>query len=290
MTPPDDAWLGAVGRRLGGRAVVTGRAALAGGYVAEVTRVDLDVAGTATAVVVKQSSGVEVAALRALAVIPGWTAPRLLAAGPDWVVTPFLDGAPLAEGPDVPAGVWRALDLVHDHWLGKRPRGVPVADPAWWRHLCLERIHPHLRAAHERTGEQVYADGAAALTRWAVDEHMLAATAALPRTLVHGDAHRGNILCTGDGPVLIDWGNARVAPRTYDLAVLHAQGAPATAAYPTRISEVERRWGEARANVGYLGFAADHLGAGRVEELLDAADAALAALRGPHPHPTHPAL
>jgi len=286
--PPDAAWLPTVTRWLGRPVVVSGREILTGGYVADaVTRVDLT---GAPSVVVKRASSTEVAAMRALAVVPGVERPRLLAAGPDWLVVPYYDGSPLAEGPDVPHDVWTTLARVHVHWLGKRARGLPVVDAAWWRALCLDRIVPHVHVAGERTGDQVFADAATVLRGWATDARVLAALAVLPATLVHGDPHRGNILLTPSGTVLIDWGNARVAPAWQDLAVLRAQGAVDDSAYRqalvaltgreprAELVEVERHCADVWANIGYLGFAADHLGAARVAELLNAATLALDAL------------
>jgi len=100
----------------------------------------------------------------------------------------------------------------------------------------------------------------------------------MPRTLVHGDAHRGNVLGRGAAAVLIDWGNARVAPAALDLATLRAQGAAPPAWYPEP-SPSERDWADVHVHVQYLGFAADHLGAGRVGEMVATATAALARLR-----------
>lgn len=256
---------------------------LAGGYHGGVERVELS---GAPPVVVKRVRPAEVAAMRALAVVRGVDHPRLLAVGPDWIVTPYYDGPPLAEGPDVPDGLWRALARVHGHWRGRRPRGLPVADVSWWRHLCLERIRPHLVAAAEREGDRVYADGASALVDWADDVRMHAALARLPRTLTHGDPHRGNVLCTASGPVLVDWGNARVAPAAFDLVVLRAQGAVDLSVYRAEVvalggevpSVLEESCAEVWAHVGYLGFAADHLGVGRVGEMLDSASRALGSL------------
>lgn len=297
--------------------MVIARAPLAGGYHAgAVERVELDVGGAARTVVVKRTHAVEVAAMRALAVVRGVDRPRLLAAGPDWIVSSHHPGPALAEGPDVPAGLWTTLARVHAHWLGKRPRGVPVCDAAWWRHLCVGRIRPHVVAAGERTGEPVFAEVADALARWAEDPAMHRALAVLPRTLVHGDLHRGNVLLAADGPTLIDWGNAKVAPPEFDLAVLRAQGAVDLAGYhaeraraairadgpdvsdgksrpgrrnaatraagsadPRGVDAAGRACADAWAHVGYLGFAADHLGAERVAELADGAARALADLR-----------
>ncbi|GEL19102.1 phosphotransferase [Pseudonocardia asaccharolytica] len=288
---PDDVWLPAVARRLGGQVTVTGHGLLDGGSVAAaVQRVDLDVDGRATAVVVKPATAAEVAAMRALAVVIDLERPRLLAVGPDWLVLPYYDGMPLAEGPQVPAEVWSALARVHAHWLGKRPRGLPVVDAAWWRRQCLDRIRPAALGAGERTGDPVYGEVAEALGAWAEDPRIRLALGVVPRTLIHGDAHRGNILVGPDGAVLVDWGNARVAPAGVDLAVLRAQGATDLTTYRTLFAEltgggpgpepaeVERCLSEVYAPVGYLGFAADHLGAARVAELAAMAERALSEL------------
>ncbi|MGQ0576351.1 MAG: phosphotransferase [Pseudonocardia sp.] len=281
--PADDRWLPVLARRLGRPVAVTGRCALSGGYHGGVERVDLD---GAPPVVVKRTTAAEVAALRALAVVRGVERPALLAAGADWVVTWHYGGPALAEGPDVPVEVWTALARVHAHWLGRRPRGLPVTDGAWWRGLCLDRIRPHLQAGADRATDPVFATGAAALTGWAEDRRMHAALALLPRTLTHGDAHRGNVLCTPAGPALIDWGNARVAPPGFDLAVLRAQGATDLQPYravfaelagapPAELLAVEEACADVYTRVGYLGFAADHLGAARVGEMIDGAARAL---------------
>ncbi|MFC5996664.1 phosphotransferase [Pseudonocardia hispaniensis] len=289
--PPDDVWLPVLARRLGGSVSVTGRGLLGGGYVAAaVQRVDLEVAGRTMSVVVKQAAAAEIAAMRAVAVVVDLRRPRLLAAGRDWLVLPYYAGEPLAEGPHVPAEVWTALARVHAHWLGKRPRGLLVIDAAWWRSLCRDRIRPAVVGAGERTGDRRCGEVAEALWAWADDPRIRLALGMVPRTLVHGDAHRGNILVDSEGAVLVDWGNARVAPAGVDLAVLRAQGAGDPATYqalfaeltggPQRpdLAEVERWLSDVLAHVGYLGFAADHLGVARVAELAGTAEQALSQL------------
>ncbi len=39
------------------------------------------------------------------------------------------------------------------------------------------------------------------------------------RALVHGDLHPGNVIMGAGGPVIIDWTNHRLGPRTLDLAL-----------------------------------------------------------------------
>ncbi|ODU00424.1 MAG: hypothetical protein ABS81_23705 [Pseudonocardia sp. SCN 72-86] len=255
---PDDAWLPALIRRRGPVAVVD-RAPLTGGYASEGAEcVDLS---DGTSVVVKVAVAREVAALRAVAVVPTLDEPVLVAAGTGWVVLPFHDGPPLADDEPVPAAVLTMLDRVHTHWRGKRPRTVPVADAAWWRELCLVRIAPAV--------DPVVASVAAAIRAWADDPRALHAATAVPRTLTHGDPHRGNVI----GGRLVDWGNARVAPRGFDLAVLRAQGTDVATGDP-----VEDGWADLAMAVAYLGFAADHLGVERVRELAAMAEAGLQTL------------
>jgi aminoglycoside phosphotransferase (APT) family kinase protein len=149
--------------------------------------------------------------------------------------------------------------------------------------MITEHTLPAVRGARDRTGDPGLAEIAELLVAWSTDARMRAALALLPRTLTHGDAHRGNVLLAPDGAVLIDWGNARVAPAGLDLATLAAQGAPAPPAYtapviPPELREVERLWAQVQVHVQYLGFAADHLGTERVVEMVDTAARALDAL------------
>jgi Phosphotransferase enzyme family len=251
---------------------VDGRTPLTGGYVSDaVERIDLDVDGRAVPVVLKAASPVEVAAQRAIAVVGGVTG--ALAVGPGWVVLPFVDAPPLADGAPVPAAVWDTLARVHTHWLRKRPRGIPVVDGPWWAALC-DHILVAVRGGAARTGEPAFTDAERSLLAWRDDPRILHALATLPRTLCHGDAHRGNIL----GDVLIDWGNARIAHAGLDLVVLRAQGADVPARYTDHAPPWEQDWAEVQANVQYLGFAADHLGAERVAEMVAKAATALSAL------------
>jgi hypothetical protein len=263
---------------------VTARAPLAGGYVAAaVERVDLDAGGRPASVVLKRARASEVAAMRALAVVAGVDRPRLLATGRDrygpWLVMPFYAG-PALGGREVPAEVWDLLGRVHTHWHRKRPRGVPVVDARWWWGMVTGHALPAVRGARDRTGDARLTEIVELLEAWSTDARLRTALVLLPRTLTHGDAHRGNVLLAPGGAVLIDWGNARVAPAGLDVATLAAQGAAAPPAYAPpdlapELREVERLWARVQAHVQYLGFAADHLGAARVIEMVETAARAL---------------
>lgn len=291
--PQDDVWLPVLGRRTRSSPVVVDRAPLTGGYASPgVERVDLDDGRT---VVLKAAGQAEIAAMRAIAVVTGVDRPRMLASGRDWLVLHHHPGPTADPAAPVPDEVWTALALVHAHWRRNRPRGVPVVDPAWWGRLC-ETVLVALRGASERTGDEAYRDAAAAILQWSGDRRVAAALGVLPRTLCHGDAHRGNVVRDPSGAVLIDWGNARVAPAGLDVAVLTAPGPsepadrapdPVPAAYtdtladalgrpdPPQLQAIERDWALLQAHVQYLGFAADHQGPDRVRSMTAMAAAAL---------------
>lgn len=277
------AWLDATARALGGPVTVSGRTPLAGGYVSSgVERVDLQVDGRAHRVVLKQATLAEVAATRAVAVVTG--GPRPVAVGADWLVLPFVEGPPLAADGPVPDAVWDLLARVHAHWLGKRPRGLPVVDAARWARLCDGTLVA-VEGASRRTPDPVFDAAATVLREWRTDPSIRTALALLPRTLVHGDPHRGNVL----GTTLIDWGNARVAPPGLDIAVLRAQGGDPDryertfaqltgGGLPAALRPVQEAWADVHVHVQYLGFAADHLGTARVAEMVANAQRARGAL------------
>lgn len=263
------------------------RRPLAGGYVAaSVERVALDVDGRVQTVVHKRCGPVEVAAMRALAVVGEVPRSQALAIGPDWIVLPFVDGRALDETDPFPDAVWETLARVHAHWWGKRPRGLPVVDAAWWWRL-VDRTLVAVRGGVDRTGGSAYRQAEAALLTWRDDEWIAGALALLPRTLTHSDPHRGNVLVDDAGPVLIDWGNARVAPAGVDVAVPVAQVPGPVDAYERefarltgadRLRAVEEPWARLHVHVQYLGFAADHLGGERVAEMVGEAARARADL------------
>ena len=99
--PPDDAWLPVLGRRARRTPAVLDREPLGGGYAsAAVQRVDLD---DGRSVVLKAAQAGEVAALRAIGVVPGVDRPRMLASGPGWGALEHYPGTPAAPGRPVPS-------------------------------------------------------------------------------------------------------------------------------------------------------------------------------------------
>jgi len=96
------------------------------------------------------------------------------------------------------------------------------------------------------------------------------ALASLPLTLTHGDVHPGNIIQPSTAPaVLIDWGNARVAPAMLDVANLIKLGAESWQQYLSAWAEVTQEplnshlaqlgyhWATIMVNTQYLPYAVD---------------------------------
>ncbi len=95
-------------------------------------------------------------------------------------------------------------------------RAVDLEDclPAW---RPLEHTRRRLDAARQ---QRVPQEWLRVLDRRVteVEEGLERLSSVLGRGPVHGDAHRGNVLLTRDGPVLLDLDEVCVAPREWDLA------------------------------------------------------------------------
>jgi hypothetical protein len=211
--------------------------ALKGGYVSKaVDRLDLTLArrdgSHVTASFVRKAClAREVRALELASAVPYVLAlPKILAAWtsperPDepaanGFVTPFYDGPELHFGDPIPPTVIETLARVH----------AACADPArldWtWTfdadHFRRLRTNAVTALSASERFKAITPDHGAWLQRLqgaGDDELLIAATERLPRGLAHGDMHPGNIVRHTDGsPVIIDWGNACVAPPMLDLA------------------------------------------------------------------------
>jgi hypothetical protein len=222
----------------GARVLNLVRTPLAGGFVSKlVERLDLVVAtrdGQVTASYVRKSCAAhEVRALRVAAAAPGATAaPELVAAwssdaaphdqDENGFVSPFYPGEALHFGDAIPSPVVVSLARLH----AASPEG-PETDWAWrfdaarvegLRAFALRTLDGSTRF-RERTPD--HAAWRARLDAASAAPALHAAAETLPRALTHGDMHPGNIVRRADGsPVIIDWGNACLAPPMLDLANL----------------------------------------------------------------------
>jgi len=212
---------------------------LEGGHAgAEVYRLDLTFrlangSFQAVPVVLKNTGESEVGVMRALREVPGADAlPLTIACGerartPDsgathWFVTPLYEGEHLTFEDEVPRLVIESLARVHAHYC------LRVRQLGWLRCLdgdafrqALDGALQGLGAAQRRQPHALLAQAYGVLESAGQDPAILAALKALPVTLTHGDVHPWNIVrLPGERAVLIDWGNALVAPPMLDLANL----------------------------------------------------------------------
>lgn len=264
---------------------------LKGGFVAtRVTRHDVIVDGMRepVALVQKYTSTSEIELTRLLLPMANTLPlPRYRARGVDiegeWMLTDFITGERRADSFDCPPDVQATLAAVHTTFadrLADLP-DLPKWDAAFWLAL-LDHVDSALTAAPwpaESEAQARLRDAADQLRRAAA---VLATLAALPRTLLHGDVHGGNMIVKPeDGRVyLFDWGNARIGPAAID--VVNGCSSPEAAPWVGYWENVRRLTGklpgaaELRAafwlgrvaiNVQYLPFAIGHLGAARADAM-----------------------
>lgn len=260
---------------------------LVGGHAgAAVYRVDLrfHLAGGCAQivpVVLKHTSEGEVAVMRALREVQGAEAlPLTVACGQQaplsggapvhWFVTPLYEGEHLTFEDEVPRPVVESLARVHAHLCSR------LDQLGWLPRLDGDAIHQAfgaalhgLETAGGRRPHPLLAQAHGALTSTSEDPVIWTAFAALPLTLTHGDVHPWNIVrLPGERAVLIDWGNARLAPPMLDLANLVEidsenweaylsawEGATGEAMDPD-LARLGYHWATVMINLQYLPYAA----------------------------------
>lgn len=182
-----------------------------------------------------------------------------------WVAVPSYDGVPLALGQPLPLDLAEALAWLHAEFLGSTSgiRSVIGIDFDWFRRsLIREFLLPQWAFySHADTATEVR-DW---LTELAAEPLVEAALEGLPRTLLHGDVHNGNIVVDKAGRSgLIDWANARLGPPMLDLANVTDWDSPALKVYgraferasgvrDRHLIEVEFTYAKLQINTQYLG-------------------------------------
>ena len=211
-----------------------------------------------------------------------------------WLVTPFYEGDVLTFDDEIPAGVIETLARVHLHCASRLAQfdglsGLHHVDVPFFRRtfhnaleaLALLSLSQEFRVDYHKQLEMI--------SRSSIFEDVLQQ---LPVTLVHGDVHPGNIIRPPAGQsVLIDWGNARIAPAMLDLANVVTMGSPNWDVYSAAwevagglaldpdLTRQGYYWAVAMVNLQYLPFAAAHRTenvVGMVERILDARNRLLA--------------
>ncbi|WP_460809115.1 phosphotransferase [Microlunatus endophyticus] len=192
----------------------------------------------------KQTSSVEVAALTAASQVPAADAvPELIDAGQNsngpYIVTPFYEATPARHEKTLQANAIETLARLRAHYLN-RPvaQAIPVVDPDWWRTKCdvsMQRLGALERPIARLLQAQVKA--------FRDEPKMISALEQMPRTLIHGDIHRNNVLVDNDGQGhIIDWGGAFIGAPALDLPNL---GGPDSPGYRTYIAAWQEITGQA---------------------------------------------
>lgn len=162
--------------------------------------------GRERAVLFKRTSVTEVYALQ---VVGGSASavPELIAAGEDdrgpWIVTPFYSGSPPDTEIEMPADVATALATVHAAHRGSAADSVlPVIDEAWLSTICAASRLAEL----VRDGRDSLEPILDRIRSWSDHPALRVELATQPRTLLHGDVHRNNVIIGAQGGHLVDWG------------------------------------------------------------------------------------
>ena len=229
----------------------------------------------------KQTSAAEVSALHAATKVPSATAiPTIIASNntdDHWVIIPFYVGRHPETETALPVNVVESLARMHIYYLNRPiPKDVPVADSSWWRAKCLESIERLTASAKSAMPEALKK-----ITSWADSPLIADALNHLPRTLLHGDVHRNNIIIDKYGTGhLIDWGDSMVGIPAFDIVNFCSPGDRAYNSYIETwrlnarkgLSDHEWRQGYCVAtvcmSVRYLPFAARHFGLRDAQSML----------------------
>jgi len=221
--------------------------------------------------------------------------PVLLERGEDehghWLITPFYVGNRGAKA-SIPPSVFESLALLHARyakdWMDLS--GIPVVDSDWWRDICLSYALPVVDKHAAGNPYPVLDRAKAVLTAAANDARIVEVLDRLPRTLLHGDVHPGNILVAADRSTLVDWGSSRIGPPMLDLANVTERDSTQFTAYakawegatgsPLDSAEVELGylWAAVQIPIQYLAWVVSARSLADVAATLDQAETGLSAL------------
>lgn len=247
------------------------------------------ISGRELTVLLKWTSAAEVMALRAASRVPGTTAiPQLIRAGRDsrgdWIAIPFYTGQPAATETTIPDNVLESLAAVHAHYLNSGPlTAIPVRDAAWWKGRCTQ---PRLRQLDRPALWPIIET----VQSWSSHRLIVEALTELPRTLVHGDVHRNNVVVDNNIGRLIDWGGAAYGIPQLDLITPGPPGSRAFERYAVAWPALTGESTESQAwrrgylaatvctKVDYLGFAARNFGDDAALTMFETAARALSEL------------
>jgi aminoglycoside phosphotransferase (APT) family kinase protein len=267
-------------------------------------------------VVQKYTNQAEVRVMEALREVPNAEAIPLIidssmdvpipdATTANWFVTPFYEGRALTFADETPASIIRTLAWVHAHFTSRLKQfeeleGLYRVDASFFRRTftnAMESLEQLELRSSQNIGAELYSHFNAIGESGIFEETL----GTLPVTVVHGDVHPGNMIQGEKSAVLIDWGNARIAPAMLDIANVIKIDSPNWATYLSTYAEAAGTpldpmlarqsyyWAVAMVNLQYLPFASSHLPAkvpGMMEQVIEARDQLLTSRRSNHVHQT----
>jgi aminoglycoside phosphotransferase (APT) family kinase protein len=188
-----------------------------------------------------------------------------------WYIAPFYSGPTLTFEDTVPLEVVRSLAHLHAHFLGRVEEFDYLfrVEANFFRRTFDNALEIVERAEREKP-HPIFTEAHRELIAARENERLYQALASLPLTLTHGDVHPGNIIQPATGPaILIDWGNARVAPAMLDVANLIKLGSESWQQYlsawaeaaqeplNSRLARLGYHWATLMVNAQYLPYAVD---------------------------------
>jgi Phosphotransferase enzyme family len=147
--------------------------------------------------------------------------PEVLAAPPGepWMVLADIVGATAEADPTCTSAAIHALVDLQRSFIGEGDRLLSVG----FGDRPLSRLPSALATALGRSAsrDELPVDAARIdrLTSWLTDAIDDVEALGLPHTLVHGDFHPNNVLCTDTGVVVFDWSDSAVSHPLMDIAV-----------------------------------------------------------------------
>jgi thiamine kinase-like enzyme len=235
----------------------------------------------------------EVRIMQALADIPEAGAiPRVIDCGyqkasdderyAHWFIIPFYNGVELTWDDDVPAIVMESLAQLHVHFR-TRVQSIDylhIIDRAFFRRTFDNALEAVAKAQQEKSDSR-YQEAFLQLTAARDNQQLYEVLASLPLTLAHGDVHPGNIIHEpGASTMLIDWGNARIAPAMLDIANMVELHSSNWATYITawetaseevmdlRMAQLGYHWATIMVNTQYLPYAIEYTSPENVEKMI----------------------
>jgi hypothetical protein len=188
-----------------------------------------------------------------------------------WYITPFYPGPSLTFEDAVPLEVICDLARLHTHFLGRVEEFDYLfrVETNFFRRTFDNALEIVERAEREKP-HPIFTETRQELVAARENERLYQTLASLPLTLTHGDVHPGNIIQPSQGSaILIDWGNARVAPAMLDVANLIKLGSKSWQQYlnawteaaqeplNSQLAQLGYHWATIMVNAQYLPYAVD---------------------------------